>query len=92
MALLVRFIVKRRLVARIEVLNAKIASQQALERAFQEMGALKDQFTARTPLGVPWIEPGDVAPVVVFLASDAARMVSGATYDVTGGDSARNTA
>jgi hypothetical protein len=26
----------------------------------------------------------------VFLVSDAARMVSGATYDVTGGDSANN--
>ena len=34
----------------------------------------------------------DVAPVVVFLASDAARMVSGAIFDVTGGDSANNTA
>ena len=49
-------------------------------------------LAAKTPLGVPWIEPEDVAPVVVFLASDAARMVSGATYDVTGGDSAHNTA
>jgi SDR family mycofactocin-dependent oxidoreductase len=49
-------------------------------------------LTIKSPLGVPWIEPEDVAPVVVFLASDAARMVSGATYDVTGGDSARNTA
>ena len=49
-------------------------------------------LTAKTPLGVPWIEPKDVAPVVVFLASDAARMVSGATYDVTAGDSAHNTA
>jgi NAD(P)-dependent dehydrogenase (short-subunit alcohol dehydrogenase family) len=49
-------------------------------------------LAARTPLGVPWIEPEDVAPVVLFLASDAARMVSGATYDVTAGDSARNTA
>lgn len=47
---------------------------------------------AKTPLGVPWIEPGDVAQVVVFLASDAARMVSGATFDVTAGDSAHNTA
>ncbi len=47
---------------------------------------------AKTPLGVPWIDPADVAPVVVFLASDAARMVSGAAYDVTAGDSARNTA
>jgi NAD(P)-dependent dehydrogenase (short-subunit alcohol dehydrogenase family) len=49
-------------------------------------------LATRTPLGVPWIEPEDVAPIVVFLASDAARMVSGATYDVTGGDSARNAA
>jgi NAD(P)-dependent dehydrogenase (short-subunit alcohol dehydrogenase family) len=45
-------------------------------------------LAARSPLGVPWIEPDDVAPVVVFLASDAARMISGATYDVTAGDSA----
>ncbi len=46
----------------------------------------------KTPLGVPWIEPEDVAPVVVFLAADSARMISGATYDVTGGDGAHNTA
>jgi NAD(P)-dependent dehydrogenase (short-subunit alcohol dehydrogenase family) len=49
-------------------------------------------LAARSPLGVPWIEPEDVAPVIVFLASDAARMISGATYDVTGGDSAHYTA
>jgi SDR family mycofactocin-dependent oxidoreductase len=49
-------------------------------------------LATKTPLGVPWIEPGDVAPVVVFLASDAARMVSGGTYDVTAGDSANNSA
>jgi NAD(P)-dependent dehydrogenase (short-subunit alcohol dehydrogenase family) len=36
---------------------------------------------------VPWIEPEAIAPAVVFLASDEACMVSGATYDVTGGDS-----
>jgi NAD(P)-dependent dehydrogenase (short-subunit alcohol dehydrogenase family) len=47
---------------------------------------------ARTPLGVPWIEPGDVAPVVVFLASDEARMISGTTFADTGGDSAHLTA
>lgn len=50
----------------------------------------KKILTARTPLGVPWIEPEDVASVVAFLASDAARMVSGAAFDVTGGDSAHN--
>lgn len=47
-------------------------------------------LVAKTPLGVPWIEPEDVASVVMFLASDGARMVSGATYDVSGGDSAHN--
>jgi NAD(P)-dependent dehydrogenase (short-subunit alcohol dehydrogenase family) len=52
----------------------------------------KQGLQAKSPLGVPWIEPKDIAPVVVFLASDAARMVSGATYDVTGGDSANYTA
>jgi NAD(P)-dependent dehydrogenase (short-subunit alcohol dehydrogenase family) len=46
----------------------------------------------KTPLGIPWIEPEDVAPLVVFLASDQARMVSGTSYSVTGGDSAHLTA
>jgi NAD(P)-dependent dehydrogenase (short-subunit alcohol dehydrogenase family) len=45
-------------------------------------------LTAKTPLGVPWIEPEDVAPLVVFLASDEARMVSGTTFAATAGDSA----
>jgi NAD(P)-dependent dehydrogenase (short-subunit alcohol dehydrogenase family) len=52
----------------------------------------KQRLIARSPLGVPWIEPEAVAPAVVFLSSDEAFMVSGATYDVTGGDSANFTA
>ncbi len=44
--------------------------------------------TARLPLGVPWIEAADVAPAYVWLASDEARMITGASFDVTGGDSA----
>ena len=58
----------------------------------------KDEQTAKeglakaSPLKVPWIDPNDVAPVVVFLASEAARMVSGSTYEVTAGDSAKVTA
>ena len=49
-------------------------------------------FAKKTTLDIAFINPTDVAPVVVFLASDAARMVSGATYDVTAGDSANNAA
>ena len=52
----------------------------------------REAMLAKTPLGVPWIDPDDVAPLVVFLASDAARMVSGGTYAVTAGDSAHGAA
>lgn len=44
------------------------------------------------PLGVPWVEPEDIAAVVVFLASEEARYVSGAVYDVTAGVSGLNSA
>jgi NAD(P)-dependent dehydrogenase (short-subunit alcohol dehydrogenase family) len=58
----------------------------------------QDEETARagrqatSPLGVPWIAPEDVAPLVVFLASDRARMVSGTSFAATAGDSANVTA
>lgn len=45
---------------------------------------------AHVPLGVPWVKPEDMAPAAVFLASDLADMVTGACYDVTGGDDAMN--
>lgn len=54
--------------------------------------AAKQKLMAKSPFGIPWIEPEAIAPIVVFLASDEAHMVSGATYDVTGGDSANYTA
>ena len=54
--------------------------------------AARSGLAAKSPLGAPWIEPEDVAPMVVFLASDEARMVSGGTYAVTAGDSANVTA
>lgn len=50
----------------------------------------KRALISKSPLGVPWLPAEAVAPVVVFLASDDAGMVTGATYDVTGGDSANN--
>uniref|UniRef100_UPI003BA9F620 SDR family NAD(P)-dependent oxidoreductase n=1 Tax=Streptomyces sp. SAT1 TaxID=1849967 RepID=UPI003BA9F620 len=51
-----------------------------------------DAQRRKLPLGVPWIEPEDVAPLVVFLASEEARMVSGTSFAATGGDSANITA
>ena len=47
-------------------------------------------MAAKSPLGVAFIDPDDIAPAVVFLASDAARMITGASLDVTAGDSANN--
>jgi NAD(P)-dependent dehydrogenase (short-subunit alcohol dehydrogenase family) len=42
------------------------------------------------PLRVAWLKPEDLAPAAVFLASELAAMVTGACYDVTGGDDANN--
>ncbi len=42
------------------------------------------------PLKVGWLLPEDISPAAVFLASDAAAMVTGAEYEVTGGDSAKD--
>ena len=51
-----------------------------------------EMLKKKTPLGVPWIEPEDVAPLVVFLATNQARMVSGTSFSATAGDSAHLTA
>jgi NAD(P)-dependent dehydrogenase (short-subunit alcohol dehydrogenase family) len=58
----------------------------------QDERTAREALTRSSPLGVPWIDPDDVAPLVVFLASDAARMVSGASFAATAGDSAHVTA
>jgi SDR family mycofactocin-dependent oxidoreductase len=41
---------------------------------------------------VPWIEPEEITAVVVFLASEAARHITGSVIDVDAGASARFTA
>ena len=41
-------------------------------------------------LKVGWLQPDDISPAAVFLASDAAAMVTGAEYEVTGRDSAKD--
>jgi NAD(P)-dependent dehydrogenase (short-subunit alcohol dehydrogenase family) len=67
------------------------AGQQPSGQAEEDEATAKRLLTAKSPLGVPWIDPADVAPVVAFLASDEARMVSGASFAVTAGDSANIT-
>ncbi|WP_375391075.1 SDR family NAD(P)-dependent oxidoreductase [uncultured Sphingomonas sp.] len=44
----------------------------------------------RVPLKVAWLQPEDISPMAVFLASDASAMCSGANFEVTGGDSAQD--
>jgi NAD(P)-dependent dehydrogenase (short-subunit alcohol dehydrogenase family) len=43
------------------------------------------------PMKVGWrLQPDDISPVAVFLASDAANLVTGAEYEVTDSDSAKD--
>jgi NAD(P)-dependent dehydrogenase (short-subunit alcohol dehydrogenase family) len=49
-----------------------------------------DARAPTVPLKVGWLQPDDISPAAVFLASDAAAMVTGAEYQVTGGDSAKD--
>lgn len=67
------------------------AGQQPTGDEAKDEATVKQALIKKTPLGVPWIEPEAIAPAVVFLASNDARMISGATIDVTGGDSAHYT-
>jgi NAD(P)-dependent dehydrogenase (short-subunit alcohol dehydrogenase family) len=53
----------------------------------------QEAWDTRAPtvaLKVGWLQPDDISPAAVFLASDAAAMVTGAEYEVTGGDSAKD--
>ena len=45
--------------------------------------------SAMHPFPIPWVEPVDVSNTVVFLASDAARYVTGVSLPVDAGLLAR---
>ncbi len=49
-----------------------------------------DKRAPSVPMKVGWLQPDDISPVAVFLASDAAALVTGASYEVTAGDSAKD--
>ena len=45
----------------------------------------KSRMSGQVPFGIEMGEPEDIAPMVVFLLSDAAREVTGQVYTVNGG-------
>lgn len=67
----------------IEVAGGKPTGDEATDETTAMEGLAKN-----SPLGSSMIDPRDVAPMVVFLAFDEARMASGGTYSITAGDSA----
>jgi (+)-trans-carveol dehydrogenase len=46
---------------------------------------VEEGFRASMPMGLPWIEPDQVSDAVVFLASDAARYITGTVLPVDQG-------
>ncbi len=64
--------------------NAVAAGFMLTDMARDAIEQHKSQYLERIPLG-RIADPAEVAKVVVFLASDAASYMTGATVDVTGG-------
>jgi 3-oxoacyl-[acyl-carrier protein] reductase len=58
------------------------ATETAMTAALDR--AIKDRISAMTPLG-RWARPEDIADVALFLASDAARFITGRIMAVDGG-------
>jgi NAD(P)-dependent dehydrogenase (short-subunit alcohol dehydrogenase family) len=49
----------------------------------------KSAFASMMPMGEPWVEPEDISNVLVFLASDNARYVTGTVFPVDQGSNNR---
>jgi NAD(P)-dependent dehydrogenase (short-subunit alcohol dehydrogenase family) len=92
--------ISRRLTSATSCRQRSAAKWNSTEKSLQEQkgeapeGDLEksaaDAMTTKTPLHLPSLPADEVANAYVFLASDAARLVSGTSVDVTGGDSAHN--
>jgi len=44
-----------------------------------------ERASAGSPMGLPWVQPDEVSEAVLFLASDAARHITGVALPVDGG-------
>lgn len=49
-----------------------------------------DSRAPTVPLKVGWLQAEDISPMAVFLASDAAALITGAEFEVDAGDSAKD--
>ena len=73
----------------------KLAYAEATGKKVESAPSDEEVIVARVAhaaMKIPWRQPDEVAPVVVFLASDAANRVTGVTCDATTGDGANYTA
>ncbi|HLY34727.1 MAG TPA: SDR family oxidoreductase, partial [Jatrophihabitantaceae bacterium] len=50
---------------------------------------VREAMTAMHPFPVPWVDPVDVSNAIVFLASDAARYITGVSLPIDAGLLAR---
>jgi SDR family mycofactocin-dependent oxidoreductase len=51
---------------------------------------VRDAYQALHPIPVPWLEPSDVSRVVLFLASDQARYITGEALSIAAGWNAKH--
>jgi SDR family mycofactocin-dependent oxidoreductase len=76
--------------------NTVMAVNDSLIRAFRPdlaeptLDDFKAEMAKFHPQGVPWVEPVDVSEAVLFLASDAARHITGEVLSVSAGMMAQN--
>ncbi|HEX4481056.1 MAG TPA: SDR family NAD(P)-dependent oxidoreductase, partial [Rudaea sp.] len=49
-----------------------------------------DSRAPTVPMKIGWLQPEDISPMAVFLASDAAALITGAEFEVDAGDSAKD--
>ena len=55
--------------------------------AERDKESVRPRYEAMNPMRVAWLDPQEVADVVAFLVSDAARHISGAVFEISAGGS-----
>ena len=69
---------------RVNAINPGMVETEGVHAAGIAESDFRKQVEAQTPLGRIG-QPRDIAPAVVFLASDDARWITGETFHVSGG-------